>query len=238
MVGLRTETRLRFAFAVVLRRLQKDPMKASQPAAISLVPMKDHAQADQGRVRAAVIPIVLLIFFTCGNLPARAQDTPRVQVFGGYSYTRFDSPSFGFTNTTGLNGYTFAPAYNLLRGFGVTAELSGQYGSKLNFRDIAVGPQFLYPRGKAMFFGRFLVGDARTLVQVANTEGDTARAVVLGGGMDLDISSRFALRVFQVDYIHSTLFKDTQNNLRFSTGLVYHWGTIKQKGHRAPTQNP
>jgi len=101
-----------------------------------------------------------------------------------------------------------------------------------------VGPQFLYPRGKAIFFGHALVGDARTLVRVANTEGDTARAVVLGGGVDLDISSRFALRVLQVDYMHTTLFNDKQNNLRFSTGLVYHWGTIRQKGHRAPVQSP
>jgi len=44
--------------------------------------------------------------------------------------------------------------------------------------------------------------------------------------------------VFQVDYMHTTLFKDPQNNLRFSTGLVYRWGRIRQKGHRAPVQNP
>jgi hypothetical protein len=186
--------------------------------------------------RVAVVLIVYVIF--CGHLPAGAQDMPRLQVFGGYSYTRFDSRSFGFANPSNLNGYTFSPAYNLLYGFGVAAELSGQYGSKLNFRDLAVGPQFLHPWGKSRFFACLLVGDARTLVQIANTEGDTARAIVLGGGMDRDISSRFAIRLFQVDYIHSTLFKDTQNNLRFSTGLVYQWGTIRQKGHRAPTQNP
>ena len=198
--------------------------------------MKDSTQAGDVLGKAAVVLIVLLII--CGNVPAGAQDMPRVQVFGGYSYMRFDSPSFGFANASNLNGYTFSPAYNLLYGFGVVAELSGQYGSNLNFRDLAVGPQFLYPKGKSRFFARLLVGDARTLVQVANTEGDTARAVVLGGGMDRDISTRFAVRLFQVDYIHSTLFNDTQNNLRFSTGLVYHWGTIRQKGHRAPTQNP
>ena len=90
---------------------------------------------------------------TCGTAwPAGAQDMPRVQVFGGYSYTRFDSPSFGFANPSGLNGYNFSPAFNLIRGFGVVAELSGQYGSNLNFRDIAVGPQFLYPKGKATIF--------------------------------------------------------------------------------------
>jgi hypothetical protein len=198
--------------------------------------MRNSIQAADVLGKAAVILIVLLTFSEA--LPARAQDMPRVQVFGGYSYTRFDSKSLGFTNNTHLNGYTFSPAYNLFYGFGVVAELSGQYGSTLNFRDLAVGPQFLHSRGNSRFFAHALIGDARTLVQVANTEGDTARAVVLGGGMDRDISPRFAIRVFQVDYIHSTLFNETQNNLRFSTGLVYHWGTIRQKGHRAPTQNP
>ena len=201
-----------------------------------MVRLKAHARTDKVLGKAAGLLTVLLIF--CCNVPAEAQDMPRLQVFGGYSFTRFDSKSFGFTDATNLNGYTFSPAYNLLYGFGVVAELSGQYGSKLNFRDLAVGGQFLYPRGKSRFFARALIGDARTLVQVANTEGDTARAVVVGGGMDHDITPRFAIRLFQLDYIHSTLFNDTQNNLRFSTGLVYHWGTIRQKGHRAPTQNP
>ena len=50
--------------------------------------------------------------------------------------------------------------------------------------------------------------------------------------MDYDLTRRFAVRVFQVDYIHTTLFSETQNNYRFSTGLVYRWGAIKKKGHR------
>ena len=82
-------------------------------------------------------------------------DTPRVQVFGGYSYTRFDSPSFGFSNPSGLNGYTFSPAFNLIRGFGVVAELSGQYGSNLNLRDITVGPQFSIPMERRCFSAIF-----------------------------------------------------------------------------------
>jgi len=221
---------------VVLRRLQKDPMKAFQPAVVLRVPTKTSFPTGSLTGKAVIGLIVLLVI--CGTAGAGAQDMPRVQVFGGYSYTRFDSKSFGFANQTNLNGYNFAPAYNLIWGFGVVAELSGQYGSNLNFRDLAVGPQFLYPRGNSRFFAHVLIGDARTLVQVANTEGDTARAVVVGGGMDHDISPRFAIRLFQVDYIHSTLFKDPQNNLRFSTGLVYHWGKIRQKGHRAPTQSP
>jgi hypothetical protein len=183
--------------------------------------------------------LVLFLLLTVGAaLPGAAQDMPRVQVFGGYSYIRYDTPSFGFSNTSGLNGYTVSPAYNLIRGFGVVAELSGQYGSNLDFRDVAVGPQFLYPRGKAMFFGHILFGEARSLVRVGGGEEDTARATSFGGGMDLDLSARFAVRVVQVDYIRSTLFSEKQNNVRFSTGLVYHWGAIKKKGRRATVPSP
>jgi Outer membrane protein beta-barrel domain len=169
--------------------------------------------------------------------PAVAQEMPKVQVFGGYSYTRFDTPSFGFSNQTGMNGYNFSPAYNLIRGFGVVAELSGQYKSGANLRDIAVGPQFLYPRGKMMFFAHLLIGEARSLVQVGGPQEDTARAIAVGGGMDYVLSPRFALRAFQVDYLHTSLFNTTQNNLRFSTGLVYRWGSIK-KTHRTLAPNP
>jgi hypothetical protein len=80
-----------------------------------------------------------------------AQDTPRVQVFGGYSYTRFDSPSFGFSSPSGLNGYNFAPAFNLIRNFGVVAEVSGQYGSNLDLRDIAVVRNSSIPRARPCF---------------------------------------------------------------------------------------
>ena len=180
-------------------------------------------------------PACLFWLFVLASLPLTAQEIPRVQVFGGYSYLRFDSRSFGFANGSNLNGYSLAPAFNLTREFGVVAELSGQYGSHLNLRDIAVGPQVLYLRNNTLFSGHVLIGDSRTFVSVGNTAGDTARAVVVGGSVDRPVSPRFAWRVVQVDYVYTTLFHGTQNNLRISTGLVYRWGAIKQKGHKRRT---
>jgi len=181
--------------------------------------------------------IFLLLLTIASAQPTVAQETPRVQVFGGYSYVRYDTQSFGFSQQSGLNGYTFSPAFNLIRGFGIVAELSGQYGKNLDLRDLAVGPQFFYPRGKTMFFGHFLIGDARSLVHSGGPQEDTARAVAVGGGVDFALSPRFAVRAVQVDYLHTTLFNATQNNLRFSTGLVYRWGSIK-KTHRTLAPNP
>ena len=88
-----------------------------------------------------------------------------------------------------------------------------------------------------MFFGHFLIGDARSLVHSGGPQEDTARAVAVGGGVDFALSPRFAVRAVQVDYLHTTLFNATQNNLRFSTGLVYRWGSIK-KTHRTLAPNP
>ena len=214
-------------------------MKAFPSVALPPVPMKHRVPLERIPGMAATVlllPLILMLMIGTAR-PAVAQEMPKVQVFGGYSYARFDTPSFGFSNQTGLNGYNFSPAYNLIRGFGVVAELSGQYRSGANLRDIAVGPQFLYPRGNMMFFGHFLIGEARSLVQVGGPQEDTARAVALGGGLDYALSPRFALRAFQVDYLHTTLFNTKQNNLRFSTGLVYRWGSIK-KTHRTLAPNP
>jgi outer membrane protein with beta-barrel domain len=210
-------------------------MKAFPAVAPPLVQLKPHVLLEKIPGMAATVLLLLLTISTAR--PSVAQEMPRVQVFGGYSYTRYDTRSFGFSSPTGLNGYTFSPAYNVIRGFGVVAELSGQYTTNRNLRDIAVGPQFLYPRGKMMFFAHLLVGKARSLVQVGGPQEDTARVVTLGGGMDYFISPRFALRAFQVDYLRTNLFNTTQDNLRFSTGLVYRWGSIK-KTHRTLAPNP
>src|SRR5207237_4629698 len=83
------------------------------------------------------ILLSILLYVTTLSTFSVAQQIPRVQVFGGYSYTRFDSPTLGFANRSNLNGFNISPAFNLAYGFGVKVELTGQYGSKVNLRDLA-----------------------------------------------------------------------------------------------------
>jgi outer membrane immunogenic protein len=59
-------------------------------------------------------------------------------------------------------------------------------------------------------------------------EGDGSNAFMMriGGGMDLPISQRFAVRLIQADYQMSTFANgsnDRQNNLLLAAGLVVHW---------------
>jgi hypothetical protein len=173
---------------------------------------------------------------------ARAQDTPRVQVFGGYSYTHFDSKSFGYSSSAGLNGGTIMVAGNVFHEFGGLAQVSVSGGSGITVRDMLFGPQFLYPRGNFLFFAHGLFGRSRASVRVANeafgsqTEPlDTQNEMAFGGGVDMNFRHHLSIRVVEVDYVRTQLFQHDQSNLRFSTGIVYHMGSIRRRLHRAPS---
>ena len=53
---------------------------------------------------------------------------------------------------------------------------------------------------------------------------NSAFAMAVGGGLDIPLKGRFSLRAAQLDWLRSTHFSATQNNLRVSTGLVVHFG--------------
>jgi hypothetical protein len=184
----------------------------------------------------------VLVFFLSaivGPAQSRAQTVGRIQVFGGYSYTRFDSSTFGFAGGSNLNGWNLAVSGNVIRNLGATAELSGQYGNHMNLRDFAVGPQVLFPHGKMLIFGHVLFGKGRTFVNEGGGVGDTQRAYLLGGGVDMPFHHHFDIRVIQADYVHTQLLGQNQNNYRVSAGVVYHWGEIRRTKHRPPsTQAP
>ena len=59
-------------------------------------------------------------------------------------------------------------------------------------------------------------------------EGDGTKAFMMriGGGLDLPLSQRFAVRLIQADYQMATFangLNDRQNNLLLAAGLVVHW---------------
>ena len=172
--------------------------------------------------------VVFAFLLLATLVPAYAQDSPRFQLFGGYSFLSFNSQPFGFTDRTSLHGFTLAPSYNLTHEFGITAQLSGQYGSQISVRNLTVGPQVMFTRGNALLFGHLLFGKGRTFVEVGQGAGDSAKVLELGGGIDLGLSSHFSVRAVQADFVHNSFFNGSQSSVRISTGLVYHLGGIKK----------
>ena len=68
-----------------------------------------------------------------------------------------------------------------------------------------------------------LTGSGGTLdIRFSNSE--TAFAAAAGGGLDVQLGKRLALRVVQADYLLTRLGGFTQNNARISTGLVFRFG--------------
>jgi len=183
-------------------------------------------------------------------LTALGQDTPSVEVFGGFSYFHTE----GGGNLYGWNASVNA---NLTKWFGLVVDTSGHYDSsssrstviitpgsppssfrfdsKQNFHTFMVGPRFsLRKHEKITPFTHLLFGLTRRHFE-SKTEGpgfplfsfsnnQTGFAAAIGTGVDVKISKRFVLRVIQADYLLTRSFGEFQNNARLSTGLVYRFG--------------
>ncbi len=182
---------------------------------------------------------VLLLLLTIGAAwPSAAQEMPRVQVFGGYSYTRFDTPVIWFRQPVRPERVHFFA--RLQRDPGVRRGGGTERTIQDRAQTCAISRS---DRSSFMLEGTCCSSRIFCSVRPARWCRWGARrktrpgSSALGGGMDYSISPRFAVRAFQVDYVHTSLFNTTQNNLRFSTGLVYRWGTIK-KTHRTLAPNP
>ena len=74
------------------------------------------------------------------------------------------------------------------------------------------------PIGELMYGHQGTRGKASAQGQ-SFTEVSSGRALVAGGGLDYSISSRLALRL-KADYLQTGSFKQKQDNVRFSVGIV------------------
>jgi hypothetical protein len=182
--------------------------------------------------RAAVF--IYFVFSVVAATPSLSlgQVAPRLEVFGGYSYRRFDSPTIGFVDWSNLNGFDAGATVNITPHWGAAADVSGQYGSLLTLYNFMIGPQYSLRRDKSKFFVHGFFGKAQTTVNITtslrNGFESVGRAVAAGGGYDLDLTPRFTLRV-QGDYLNTNTFGVTQNDIRVSTGLVFHFGHIGRR---------
>jgi hypothetical protein len=168
-----------------------------------------------------VLAIAILV------IPASAQKAPRLELFAGYSYLRFDSTTLGFSDSSNLHGGELAGAFNISRNFGIVADVSDHFGNHLRLYQWMFGPQFLGQRGRMTGFAHLLIGKSNDRVSVNGANTGTGRAVALGGGFDYYMSPRYSIRVVQADYLSTRTFNQSQGNLRISTGIIFHWGRAK-----------
>ena len=167
-------------------------------------------------------------------------DVSRVEIFGSYSLA-IPAPSWGLPSNTRGIGIDTSASINLKRWFAAEGDF-GWNRASANLSGIIVtdhgmlfsgGPRFAYRQGRLAVFGHTLFGANRLTVSSAlpglivlgvsfpsaTTVTDTAMAVVIGGGADIEISAHVALRS-QVDYLPTHHLSQIQNNHRVSLGFV------------------
>jgi hypothetical protein len=183
--------------------------------------------------KAAVFLFCVFLVVMAGSVLSLGQVAPRWEVFGGYSYRNFDSTTLGFASRSNMNGWNAEPSYNLTTNFSVVADASGQYGSQLTLYNFMIGPQYSWRREKSKFFIHGLFGKAQNTFNLKTSTRNgfesVGRAIAFGGGYDLVLTPRFTWRTVQADYVNAHTFGVSQNDIRVSTGLVFHFGQIGRR---------
>jgi hypothetical protein len=161
---------------------------------------------------------------------------PSGNVFFGYSYYNTDINNISRANT---NGWDASVEGKIIPLIGVVADFDGHYGSEnrvlvcpgigcpltvsasFTEHNFLFGPRVSIKFGKLRPFAEVMIGAGH--VSVGNGGGsDTSFANALGGGLDYKLIPLLAWR-FEGDYVETRFFGNTQNNFRFSTGIVVHF---------------
>ena len=165
-----------------------------------------------------------LVCFTF--LPVVAQDTSKVEVFGGYSWAGGN-----------FHGWNSSVTGNVTKRLGIVADFSGHYGNELegsilvkqDAHSFLFGPRYSF-RGKRFSpFVYALVGVTRfhasaTVSGQRLSDSDSGFSSALGGGLDVRVNDRVAIRAFQIDYFRPNFFGEAHNRGRLAFGVVLHLG--------------
>jgi opacity protein-like surface antigen len=177
-----------------------------------------------------IVGIGIALFILAGLATAQV---PSGNVFFGYSYENTNSTTLDvISDRPNLNGWEASLEGKWLPWIGIVADFSGHYGSQ-NFsttggtinvtgheQEYLFGPRVSIPVGKFTPFAEGMVGFAH--IHTGGTlpgPSNTSFASALGGGLDYRLIKPIAVRV-EGDYIHTSFFSTTQNNLRLSFGVV------------------
>jgi opacity protein-like surface antigen len=183
------------------------------------------------------IVVCAVAFLSLCGAAAYGQETPKLDIFAGYSYVRANpGPTSG--DSFSLNGGSASATYHIKDWISGVADFGGYHNGDILGRKVdgtlstyLFGPRFSY-RSYRHFtpFAETLFGVAHAGASIAGgTLGSrNAFAMAIGGGVDYRINNRFSLRPLQVDYLltrfaEGTTNNQTQNNLRASTGIVIHF---------------
>jgi outer membrane immunogenic protein len=164
-------------------------------------------------MRSFVLAIILLF---AGASAAVAQDSYRGDAAATYEWVHANAGP-GQCGCFGLNGGGISGSWNFHGPWSAVVDFSAGYannaptaGSSLTLTSYLAGARYKLPQP-------WLEGKHKP---------EPFAQVLIGGGIDVPLSSRFAVRVIQIDYYLTNFTNSTnnhQNNLLVAAGFVFHW---------------
>jgi hypothetical protein len=109
---------------------------------------------------------------------------------------------------------------------GVTASNINNIDQNLNLYTVLEGVRYSFDRGHRFVpFGEAAVGFIHTSSNWVVYKNTTSAAAQAGGGLDIKVSRRFAVRAAQVDYLFGSTANgqnNLQNEIKYSAGIIFH----------------
>ncbi len=177
---------------------------------------------------------LVLAFALCvlGVLASGQTDIqPKDEVFGGYSWLHPNGRvDYGYMVEDIATGFDFSNTYYLpaAHNVGIMVDGSGHFGEDTDVGYILGGVQYKYHTDTFSPFFRAFAGTA--YIDPPTYISEWKPAIGAGGGFDLNITHRFAVRLAQVDYIYTSYhplipgFDTHWNSIRLTAGLVVNLG--------------
>jgi hypothetical protein len=212
--------------------------------------MSSHRLRSLVGVAALAAAFVALISLVTTIATAQAPPPPKWELFGGYSFVYPGTDVHGLlpggilpasspleSNPRGIGA---SITYDFNRWVGLTGDISGQWGSgekgipakidDADFYGLTMGPKFTLRRRYFSPFLEVLVGDDRMISEVFGR--DDRFGFMAGGGLDLDLSRHFAIRLIRADYRFSnhqfgpdsTVPATDERGVRLQSGVVFMFG--------------
>jgi len=158
---------------------------------------------------------------------------PKGNVFFGYSYERTPVVS---DDTFNANGWDASLEGKIIPLLGLVVDVDGHYGSHtydcpgagcpinadVAEHNVLFGPRVSFQSSSFRPFAEVLIGAGHVSRSNGVSDSDTSFANAVGGGLDYRVAGPVSLRG-QLDWIETRFYGNTQNGVRFSTGIAIHF---------------
>jgi outer membrane protein OmpA-like peptidoglycan-associated protein len=212
--------------------------------------MSSLSHNPRGRVAVMLLAVVGILCSAGTLAAAQDQPAPKWELFGGYSFVHPGGDVHGVlpqgilpvssrleSNPRGIGA---SLTYDFNRWFGLTGDISGHWGSgetglsrridDAGFYNLSLGPKVTFRGDHFSPFLEALVGDHR-LEPDAFHDIDRL-GFMIGGGLDVNLTRHFALRLLRADYLMSSYRYGPSastpatdlRGVRLQSGLVLMWG--------------